>query len=336
MFPSSCCPIVALGGSAAARFGAILLMQFLRRRKRWVRPYRHGGKSSTGREPVLWSDPNPLYGFEIVADPFSVKSDFSSANWALARSIELPVVSTQPDPRFSPVSTLPANIISSCCCRLACSCLHQATKRPGAVDALLPLMRPSAPCSSFPARLRADPSSARRGERTELCRAIVVFSSSLLLLQVFPLKNELAKSEFVDQTQPLNPEKVFLLVTLIRPRQNRGVALSSKAPVTLGRVWLPNHCQRLARSTTPVSRQPSERKRLNGRSVNYITVSCEDGPMAGAVPGSVSIVPRHDAAFMRAKRRDSMRSTVITLPYRDLAAAKFITAPLPSSMSSRL
>ena len=54
MFPSSCCPIVALGGSAAARFGAILLMQFLRRRKRWVRPYRHGGKSSTGREPVLW------------------------------------------------------------------------------------------------------------------------------------------------------------------------------------------------------------------------------------------------------------------------------------------
>ena len=29
MFPSSCCPIVALGGSAAARFGAILLIRNL-------------------------------------------------------------------------------------------------------------------------------------------------------------------------------------------------------------------------------------------------------------------------------------------------------------------
>jgi hypothetical protein len=48
---------------------------------------------------------------------------------ALARSIESPVVSTHPDPPFSPVSTLPASIIWSCCCRLACSCLHQATKR---------------------------------------------------------------------------------------------------------------------------------------------------------------------------------------------------------------
>ena len=202
MFPSSCCPIVALGGSAAARFGAILLMQFLRRRKRWVRPYRHGGKSPTGREPVLWSDPNSLYGFEIVADPFSVKSDSSSANRALARSIELPVVSTQPDPRFSPVSTLPANIISSCCCRLACpACTKQRNDQALSMHFSLSCDR-AVPCSSFPARLRADPSSARRGERTELCRAIVVFSSSSLLLQIFPLSINLPKANLLIKPSP--------------------------------------------------------------------------------------------------------------------------------------
>jgi hypothetical protein len=63
--------------------------------------------------------------------PFSVKRDFSSASLALARFTDSSVVSTQPDPRFSPVSTLPLCINSSCCCRLACTCLHQATKRPG-------------------------------------------------------------------------------------------------------------------------------------------------------------------------------------------------------------
>jgi hypothetical protein len=42
------------------------------------------------------------YGFEIVADPVSVKRDSSSASLALARSIDWVVVSAQPDPRFSP------------------------------------------------------------------------------------------------------------------------------------------------------------------------------------------------------------------------------------------
>ena len=72
------------------------------------------------------------YGFETVADPVSVKRDSSSASLALARSIDSQVVSTQPDPRFSPVSTLSVCMSSSCCCMLVCSCLHQATKRPGA------------------------------------------------------------------------------------------------------------------------------------------------------------------------------------------------------------
>jgi hypothetical protein len=80
------------------------------------------------------------YGFEIVADPFSVKRDSSSTSLALARFTDSSVVSTQPDPRFSPVSTLPLCINSSCCCMLACSCLHQATKRPRADVARLPSM----------------------------------------------------------------------------------------------------------------------------------------------------------------------------------------------------
>src|SRR6185295_7389159 len=56
----------------------------------------------------------------------------------LARFTDSPVVSTQPDPRFSPVNTLPLCINSSCCCMLACSCLHHATKRPGADVGRLP------------------------------------------------------------------------------------------------------------------------------------------------------------------------------------------------------
>ena len=80
------------------------------------------------------------YGFEIVADPFSVKRDSSSTSLALARFTDSSVVSTQPDPRFSHVSTLPLCISSSCCCMLACSCLHQATKRPRADVARLPSM----------------------------------------------------------------------------------------------------------------------------------------------------------------------------------------------------
>jgi hypothetical protein len=53
------------------------------------------------------------YGFEIVADPVSVKRDSSSVSLALARSIDWVVESAQPDPRFSPVSTLPVSINSA-------------------------------------------------------------------------------------------------------------------------------------------------------------------------------------------------------------------------------
>ena len=64
-----------------------------------------------------------------VAFPASVKRSLSSARRALARSIELLVVSIQPAPMSSPVRTLPAFKSSSCCSILACSCLHQAMKR---------------------------------------------------------------------------------------------------------------------------------------------------------------------------------------------------------------
>jgi hypothetical protein len=53
-------------------------------------------------------------------------------------------------------------------------------------------------CSSFPAQRPADPGSARRGQRTELCRATVVFSSSSLCSNS-SLKDQLAKSKFVEQ-----------------------------------------------------------------------------------------------------------------------------------------
>jgi len=71
-------------------------------------------------------------GFTTVAVPASVKRSFSCARRALARSIDSSVVSTQPAPMSSPVRTLPDTISSSSCSMLACSCLHQATKRPGA------------------------------------------------------------------------------------------------------------------------------------------------------------------------------------------------------------
>src|SRR6478752_6473476 len=67
-----------------------------------------------------------------VAFPASVKRSFSSASRALARSIDSAVVSIQPAPMSSPVRTLPVSMSSSCYCMLACSCLHQAMKRPGA------------------------------------------------------------------------------------------------------------------------------------------------------------------------------------------------------------
>lgn len=50
-----------------------------------------------------------LAGFETVAGPASVKSDSSSASLSLARLLDSMVVSTQPDPRSSPVRTLRAS-----------------------------------------------------------------------------------------------------------------------------------------------------------------------------------------------------------------------------------
>ena len=73
-----------------------------------------------------------LAGFETVADPVSVRSDSSSASLSLTRFFDSALVFTQPDPRSSPVKTLLASRSSSCCCRLACSCLHQAMNRSGA------------------------------------------------------------------------------------------------------------------------------------------------------------------------------------------------------------
>ena len=78
-----------------------------------------------------------LYGFEIVAEPFSVKSDSSSANRALARSIELPVVSTQPDPRFSPCQYLAGQhhfelLLQTCLLLLAPS--NKTTRRCGSTS----------------------------------------------------------------------------------------------------------------------------------------------------------------------------------------------------------
>ena len=103
-----------------------------------------------------------LYGFEIVAEPFSVKSDSSSANRALARSIESPVVSTQPDPRFSLLSVpcRPTSFRAAAADSLAPACTKQQNDQALRMHFSLSCDR-AAPCSSFPAQLPVDPGSAR-------------------------------------------------------------------------------------------------------------------------------------------------------------------------------
>ena len=54
------------------------------------------------------------------------------------------------------------------------------------------------------------------------------------------------------------------------------------------------------------------------------------------VPGSISVVPRHGTAFMGARRRSSMGYAIAPFHTAILPRPKFITAPPPGSMSSRL
>ena len=68
-------------------------------------------------------------GLMTVVFPSSVRSSLSCESRLLARSIASSVLSIQPDPMSSPILTLPDAISSSSCSILACSCLHQATKR---------------------------------------------------------------------------------------------------------------------------------------------------------------------------------------------------------------
>ena len=56
--------------------------------------------------------------------------------------------------------------------------------------------------------------------------------------------------------------------------------------------------------------------------MNYAAVEREDGSMTRTVPGPVSVVPRHGAAFVGARCGDSMGSAVNAFPYGDLASAK--------------
>jgi hypothetical protein len=99
-------------------------------------------RDSAGRTGLLLVSPLKGHGYRAsglttVAFPASVNRSFSSASRALARSIDSAVVSIHPAPMSSPVRTLPASISSSCCSRLACSCLHQAMKR-SVADTMLP------------------------------------------------------------------------------------------------------------------------------------------------------------------------------------------------------
>lgn len=80
-------------------------------------------------------------GLETAAAPDSVNSAFRSASLALARCIEIAVVSIQPAPVSSPVRTSPFSMSSSCCSILASSCLHHAMNRSGA-DMAMPAFLP--------------------------------------------------------------------------------------------------------------------------------------------------------------------------------------------------
>ena len=64
------------------------------------------------------------------------------------------------------------------------------------------------------------------------------------------------------------------------------------------------------------------RQRLHGRSMNNAAVDREDGPVTGAVPGSVGVVPRHGAPFMGARRGYRMGFAIIAFPYSNLAPSE--------------
>jgi hypothetical protein len=63
--------------------------------------------------------------------------------------------------------------------------------------------------------------------------------------------------------------------------------------------------------------------------MNNFAIGREDGAVAGTVPSSLSVVPRHYAALVGAGRRHSVRSTIIALPNRDLASAEIHYRTVP-------
>ena len=56
--------------------------------------------------------------------------------------------------------------------------------------------------------------------------------------------------------------------------------------------------------------------------MNNAALDREDGPVTGAVPGSVGVIPCHGAAFMSARRRNSMGYAVGPFPHSDPASAE--------------
>jgi hypothetical protein len=64
------------------------------------------------------------------------------------------------------------------------------------------------------------------------------------------------------------------------------------------------------------------RQRLHGRSMNNAVVDREDGPVTRAVPGSVGVILCHGAAFMSARRRNSMGYAIGPFPHSDPASAE--------------
>ena len=68
------------------------------------------------------------------------------------------------------------------------------------------------------------------------------------------------------------------------------------------------------------------RQRLNGGSMYHAAVERENGAMAGTIPGSVRVVPRHGAALVGASRGDGVGHPFVAFPRCDLASAKIITA----------
>jgi hypothetical protein len=56
--------------------------------------------------------------------------------------------------------------------------------------------------------------------------------------------------------------------------------------------------------------------------MNYASIRGKNGPVTRTVPGSVGVVPRHDATFMGARRRYRMGFAVIAFPHSNLTPAE--------------